>query len=233
MTLQQIYDLAIEMGMKSDPRTYPIVAKVLEKRKKDYELLSAKKKKYFDMESLRNPYADSSILFGDPKTSVKKVMAGIDSAETEVLLADRLNQKGEKIDLLISHHPGGHALASLYDVMDVQIDMYASAGVPVNVADALFQERKSLVKRRFSPLNHARSVDTARLLQMPLLALHTIWDNIGNQFMKDYLKKKTFKTAGKELEYINDVPEFTKAKKAKSGQTLFSGGENARAGKVV
>ncbi len=51
--------------------------------------------------------------------------------------------------------------------------------------------------------------------------------------MTDYLDKKTFETAGEVLEYINDVPEFTQAIKAKSGPTLVSGGENARAGKVV
>ncbi|MBI2034831.1 MAG: NGG1p interacting factor NIF3 [Candidatus Levybacteria bacterium] len=233
MTIQQIYDLAIEMGMKADPRGYAGVEKVLERAKKASAELSEKKKKYFDQESLRNPYTDSRILFGDPTTVVDKVLAGIDAEAAEILLVDRLNQKGEGIDLLISHHPDSHALASLHEVMDVQVDMFAQAGVPVNVAHALFEERKGEVKRRFNPLNHDRTVDAARLLGVPLMALHTIWDNLGNDFMKTYLGKRDFHTAGDVLDYINEIPEFIEAIKGKSGPSLVSGSESRRAGKVI
>lgn len=233
MSIQEIYELAIEMGIKADPRGTDGVKKFFVRTKKQYEELSDKKKKYFDLESLKNPYSDSRILFGDPKQEVKKVMAGIDADATEVLLADRLNQKGEKIDLLISHHPSGHALAALDEVMDVQVDMFAEAGVPVNVAHALFEERKAAVKRRVGPLNHSQSVDTARLLGIPLVALHTIWDNLGHSFMKQYLLKRTFDTAGEVLDYINQIPEFIEAIKGKSGPNIVAGSENRRAGKVV
>lgn len=232
MTLQEIYDLAIEMGSKADPRGLKKVEKLLEKRKKDHKEETSKKKRFFDSESLRNPYSDSRILFGNPKLKVKKVLAGIDAEASEVLLMDRLNQKGGKFDLLISHHPSGHALASLHEVMDLQVDMFAEAGVPVNVADALFHDRMSEVKKRFSPMNHSRAVDAARLLDIPLLALHTIWDNLGNDFMTKYLAKKSFESAGEVLDYINEVPEFVEAGKGKSAPSLVSGSENSRAGKV-
>ncbi len=233
MTLQEIYNLAIEVGMGADPRGVKSVKKLLAKRKKDSSELPPKKKKLFDPESLKNPYSDSRILFGDPNLKVKKVLAGIDAEASEVLLMDRLNQKGEKIDLLISHHPSGHALASLHEVMDLQVDMFADAGVPVNVADALFSERISEVKRRFGPMNHSRAVDTARLLGVPLLALHTIWDNLGNDFMKKYLSKKTFETAGEVLDYINEIPEFSEAAKGKAAPSIVSGSEKGRAGRVI
>lgn len=233
MTLQQIYDFALEMGIKADPRGEAGIKKLLARTKKEYEEMSAKSKKYFDSESLKNPYSDSRILFGDLNTNVKKVMAGIDAEASEILLADRLNQKGKKIDLVISHHPSGHALASLHEVMDVQVDMFAQAGVPINVAHALFEDRKQAVKRRFGPLNHGQTVDTARLLDMPLLALHTIWDNLGNEFMEKYLAKKQFDTAGEVLDCINEIPEFIEAMKGKSGPSLVSGSPTSRAGKVV
>lgn len=233
MTLQEIYDLALDMGIKADPRGAKTVKKLLAKRKKDASELPAKKKKFFDPETLRNPYSDSRILFGDPKMRVKKVLAGIDAEASEVLLMDRLNQKAGKFDLLISHHPSGHALASLHEVMDLQVDIFADAGVPVNVADALFNERMSEVKRKFGPMNHSRAVDAARLLSVPLLALHTIWDNLGNDFMKKYLAKKTFETAGEVLDYINEIPEFVEAAKGKSAPSIVSGSEKSRAGKIV
>lgn len=233
MTLQEIYDLAVEMGKKADPRGAAKVKSLLEKRKKDYKELPEKKKKFFDPETLNNPYSDSRILFGNPKLNVKKVLAGIDAEASEVLLMDRLNQKNGKFDLLISHHPSGHALAALHEVMDLQVDMFAEAGVPVNVADALLKERMSEVQKRFSPLNHSRAVDAARLLGVPLLALHTIWDNLGNDFMTKYLAKKTLETAGEVLDYINEIPEFVEAAKGKMAPSLVSGSEKGRAGKVV
>ena len=105
MILQEIYELAIAMGIKADPRGEAGVKKSLLRVKKEHQELSQKKKQYFDKESFKNPYSDSRILFGDPKLKVKKLMAGIDADASEVLLTDRLNQKDEGIDLLISHHP--------------------------------------------------------------------------------------------------------------------------------
>lgn len=233
MTLQEIYELALVMGIKADPRGVAGIKKFLDRNKKEYSELSAKKKKLFDLESLKNPYADSHILFGDPKTQIKRLMAGIDAEGAEILLADRLTEKGKKIDLVISHHPAGHALAALYEVMDVQIDMYREAGVPVNVAHALFEARKGYVKRRFSPLNHNQTVDTARLLNVPLLALHTIWDNMGNAFMKDYFAKKDCETVGELFEYINEIPEFKEAIKGKSGPAIVVGSEKSPTGRVM
>ncbi len=233
MTLQEIYDLALDLGIKADPRGVEGVRKFLQRTKKQSEEASEKKKKYFDSENLTNPYSDSRILFGDPKMKVKKVLAGIDAEASEVLLMDRLNQKGEKIDLLISHHPSGHALASLHEVMDIQIDIAEEAGVPVNVASALLEERKSDVKKRFGPMNHSRAVDAARLLNVPLLALHTIWDNLGHDFMKKYLAKKEFETAGEVLDSLMEIPEYQEASKGKNGPEIVSGSEKSRAGKVV
>lgn len=237
MTLQEIYDLAIEIGIKADPRGEEAVKKLLARTKKDYDELSEKKKKYFDKESFKNPYSDSRILFGEPKTKVRKLMAGIDGDASEILLADRLNHptngSGLGIDLVISHHPSGHALSSLYEVMDIQIDLFADAGVPVNVAHALFEERKAAVRRRFNPLNHTQSVDTARLLGIPLLSLHTIWDNLGHTFMKKYLNSKKFYFVGDALDHINELPEFIEATKGKNGPFVVSGSEKHRAGKIV
>ena len=233
MTLQEIYDLALGMAKKADPRGEKSVDAYLARLKKEYQELPEKKKKYFDKESLTNPYSDSRILFGNPKHEVKKLMAGIDAEGSEVLLLDRLNQKGEKIDLLVSHHPSGHALASLHEVMDLQVDVFESYGVPVNVAYSLLEERKGEVQRRFSPLNHNQAVDAARLLDVPFLALHTIWDNLGDNFMKNYLSKKTFHSAGEVLDYVNEIPEFVESLKGKAGPSLVSGSPSSRAGKVV
>lgn len=233
MKIQQIYNLAVEMGMKADPRGIAQVTKNLARAKKEFSELSDKKKKFFDEEGLINPYSDTRLLYGDMEKEVKRVMAGIDASAAEILIADRLTQKGKQVDMVISHHPTGHALASLHEVMDLQIDMFKDAGVPENVAQALFEERMSTVKRGIGPLNHAQAVDAARLLEIPLMAIHTVWDNMGNDFMHDFIGKKEYETVGELLEYINEIPEFTEAIKGKSGPSIVSGSEKSRVGKIA
>ncbi len=233
MTIQEIYDLAIQMGIKADPRGSDGVKKILKKRAQQYKDLSDKKKINFDLESLKNPYSDTRVLFGDLTVEIDKVMAGIDAEAPEVLLVDRLNQKGEGIDLLLSHHPSGHALAALHEVMDLQIDMFEKAGVPANVAHSLFDLRMQKVKRGISPLNHSQAVDAARLLSVPLMSIHTVWDNLGNYFLEKYLAKRKFETAGDVLDYINEIPEFIESAKGKASPYLVCGTSSRRAGRVV
>ena len=233
MTIRDIYELAMKMGIEADPRSKSDVGKYLSRQKKIYEDLPSSKKEDFDMESLKNPYSDTRILFGDPTTNVNKVIAGIDFDTGEVVLTDRLNQKGESIDLMIAHHPAGGALSSLHEVMDLQVDLMASYGVPINVAEGLMAGRIAEVSRKFGPVNHYRSVDAARLLNIPLMCIHTVWDNMGWKFMSGIFEKKHFDTVGDVLAALKKIPEYAQAIKFKSGPSLYHGSEHNRAGKVV
>lgn len=233
MTIGEIFQLAIKMGIDADPRGREGIKRHLARQKKIYDELPKSKKEFFDLENLTNPYSDTRLLFGNSKTKVNKVMAGIDLDTGEVVLADRLNQKGEAIDLVIAHHPAGPALASLHEVMDLQVDLMARYGVPINVAEGLLSERISEVARKIGPINHYRSVDAARLLGIPFMCIHTVWDNLGWFFMASIFEKKKFDTVGEVLEDIRKIPEYAQAIKYKAGPTLFTGNERNRAGRVV
>ncbi len=233
MTLQEIYDLAIQMGIKADPRGEVAIKKLLEKAKKELEELPEKRKKFFDRESFINPYSDTRILYGDPKTKVKKMLVGIDTDAAEVLLADRLNQKGAGIDAVVGHHPIGVSLAALHDVMDLQVDSYVEVGARVNVVDALMKDRMEIVKRKIHPSNHNQIVDTARLLEVPLMNLHTVWDNIGDSFMKKYLAKKEFDTVGEIVDFMMEIPEYQEGAKGKNAPEIVSGSPKSRPGKIA
>jgi putative NIF3 family GTP cyclohydrolase 1 type 2 len=233
MTLQAIYELAIKMGVDADPRGKERIAKVLARNKKEYEELLENKKKYFDKETLINPYADSRILFGDSKTEIKRVVCGIDIDTGEVALTEILNQKGRKIDAIIGHHPEGYALAGLDEVMDLQIDLMSNYGIPVNIAEALMKDRISQVQRGLNPTNHGKTVDAARLLEIPFMVIHTIWDNIGHNFMVKKLENKGFETVGEVYEEILKLPEFSDSKMHKAGPKITVGSEKSRAGRVA
>jgi len=111
MQLCDLYSLALRLAIDNDPRGKKGVEKYLARKKEEYENLPASKKDEFDKEDLVNPYTDSRIVYGDPTLEVDKILAGIDIGTGEVLLADRLNEKGAGIDLILSHHPMGGPLA--------------------------------------------------------------------------------------------------------------------------
>jgi hypothetical protein len=233
MKLKDIYSLAVTMGIASDPRGKEGVVKLLARRKKAYDELPKSKKEEYDIEDLTNPYTDSRIFLGDPEMEVDSIMAGIDINAAEVLLADRLNQKGESIDLLLTHHPEGASLASLHEVMDVQADIWAKYGVPINIAEGVMHDRIREVQRRFSPVNHAEAIDAARLLGLAFMGMHTITDNLVHEYMEQLFEKTKPETVGDVLDVLKKEPEYKEAMKGKAGPMIFAGDAHNRAGKVA
>ena len=233
MTIAEIYHLAVRKAILADPRSEKGVKKDIAKLKKAYDKADKKDKNRFDKERLENPYDDTRILYGDEKKQVKTIMAGIDIEVSGILLADRLNEKGQKIDLIISHHPEGIGLASLDKVMAVQADMIHRFGVPINIAEQLLAPRLSQVKRGISAVNHQAPVDAARLLGIPFMCTHTVCDNLVYDFLQSLMDKKKPETLGEILDILRQVPEYKEADKLKAGPMIFAGCEENRAGKIA
>lgn len=233
MTIQQIYDLALKMGLKADPRGVKGVKRYLAQMKKQYEALPPEEKKYFDQTKLADPYADSSIhLVDKPDSSVRGILVGIDIGVGELLLAEELRDRGEKIDLILGHHPFGRTLAELAEVMDLQVDMFSQHGVPVHVAESLMQERIGEVSRSIKSSNHYREIDAARLLGLNLMNIHTLTDNLVQKYLTDYFKKEKAETVGDMLSSLLKLPEYSEAKKRGAGPHLIFGRPNNRSGKI-
>lgn len=231
MNIQEIYNLAVRMGIEHDLRGKQAVLKNLERAKAKFEKMKKEKREIFDAEKLINPYSDSRILNESKKTKqIKKVLVGIDIEGDELLLADKLG-----VDLVIGHHPRGKCLANLHDVMHLQAEVLALYGVPINIAEGLMKIRISEVARGVAPINHDRAVDMARILDLNFMCLHTVCDNL----VADFLKKEIAKQ-GKKLEYVEDVvrflksiPEYREAEKMGVGPRLFAGSEENRTGKIA
>lgn len=233
MKLKDLYKLAVEMGIEADPRGASGVKKFLARKKKEYSDLSQSKKKEFDTEDLVNPYTDSRVFLGNPNLEVDCIMAGIDITAAEVLLADRLNQKGKGIDLVLTHHPSGGSFASLHEVMDVQADIWAKYGVPINIAEGVMHDRVSEVMRRISPRNHNEAIDAAKLLGLAFMGMHTITDNLVHTYMEKLFEKEKPETVGEVLDVLKKEPEYQEAMKGKAGPVIFAGEPKNRAGKIA
>jgi putative NIF3 family GTP cyclohydrolase 1 type 2 len=230
--LSEIYELFIRLGKENDPRPAGEIEKVIERRKKQYDELKEDEKEIFDGENLGHPYNDTRILYGDPGSEIRKVLAGIDMETPEVLLADRLREKGEKIDLLLAHHPEGKALAALHQVMHMQEDILAELGVPINVAEGILASRISEVERGLMPLNHDRPVDAARLLNIPFMCVHTPADNMVAAFLTRYFEEKKPDTLNDVIRVLKEIPEYRRAALINAGPRIVVGEGKRRAGKI-
>jgi len=229
MKIKEIFNLAIEKGIEADFRGRKGIEEGLNRLKSKYERMSEEERQDFDTERLTNPYSDSRVLYGDPDKEIKKVLVGIDIEGDELLLAKQM----QDIDLVISHHPRGKALAGLDDVMNLQIDVLAMYGVPINIAEKMLHKRMSEVARGIAPANHNRTVDFARLLNIPLMCVHTPCDNLVARFVENELKRSNPLFLEDVLKSLKSIPEYKEASKLGAGPMIFVGGKENRVGKIV
>lgn len=233
MKIKEIYEMAIKEGIEADPRGREGIKKLLEQKKKEYEKLPQEEKEFINEELVKNPFVDTQILIGDPERKVKVVAAGIDMEVGEILLVDRLREKGKRVDLIIAHHPEGTALAAIPEVMMVQADVWHKYGVPINIGEYLIGKRMGEVHRALMPINHQRAVDAARLLEIPFMCLHTVCDNLVTSYLQKIFDKESPYTVKDVLERMRAIPEYKTALKLKAGPNIIVGDEKKRAGKVM
>ena len=233
MKLADAYRLAIETGMKNDPRPECEVEKVLKDAKERYDKLDEDKKQYFDKERLWNPYADSRFSWGNGDADVDKVMWGVDIGTGEVLLADRLNEKGTGIGAIVAHHPIGSARTPFPEVMWLQTEMYYNSGVPINVAESMMSPRVEEVLRGVLPSNYNQSVDAARLLGIPIMNIHSPADNCVQRFLEREFEEEPAKYLSDILDHLMRIEEFQQATKFNSAPKIVVGSKTSRCGKVV
>ncbi len=228
MKVTDIYKLVVEKGVLADPRGEKRIENLLKEKKEKFEKLSEKEKEFFDKDSLWNPYADTRILNLVENKEVKKILVGIDIEGEEIFLAKELG-----VDLVISHHPLGKALAGLPEVMDIQIFVLSLYGVPINVAQNLLKERTSEVSRGVAPLNHQKVIDLAKLLKVNLMCAHTATDNLVAQYLKEIIEKENPERVKDLLNILEEIPEMREAKKIKAGPQIFLGSKENYCGKIA
>ena len=233
MKLEKLYKKAVEIGIENDLRGKAEIKIILKEEKEKHKKLKGEEAEYYDKDRLFNPFSDTRVLHGDLNTEVKKVTAGIDMEVGEIIFTYLLNKdQGQKIDLIIAHHPEGYALAQLYDVMKLQADLLASYGITISVAEQLLEKRISEIERRLMPVNHNRSVDIARVLGIPMMCIHTPADNcVTNYLKKTFEKEKPYKLKDL-LKILKNIPEYKKLAKLQVPPKIVSGSEESKCGKI-
>ncbi len=233
MKLKKLFEKSVEHGIDADIRGRKYLEKQLKKEADRQKKLEGKEKMYADFERTWNPYADSRIINGTGEEDVKTLMVGIDIETQEVLLADRLREKGTKIDALFIHHPEGRALADLDKVMPLQCDIYNAAGVPLNQSEYLLRPRMDKIWRAIHADNLLRTERTAELLGIPAFCCHTITDNLVWGYMEKNICKKEWDDLGEILNALYDMEEYAYYAKKGNPPLIVNGSKSSRPGKVV
>lgn len=232
MKLGTFFERALAEGQKNDPRGQARIRREVKALREAYAEMSDRKKKSFDRERLDNPYADTRILFGQPSTEVRGLLAGIDIDVGEIMLAEHLRERGKEIDLALSHHPVGRAYAGFYNVMHMQADILNRFGVPINVAESLLEERIREVEHKVMPVNHTRTVDAASLVNIPLACVHTPADNCATTHLQRLFDRKKPELIGDIIDLLQGIPEYQRAMENNAPPRILSGREGRRAGRI-
>ncbi len=223
MKLGEIYRLIVDMGIKADPRGEDRIKKILKESKKKLDKLEGKKKELADKDVTWNPYTDCRLHYGDEDREVSSVLAGIDIKTGEIVLADRLTEKGTPIDMVLAHHPHGIGMSQLDWVMRLQPEHWAKLGVPIAQAESAMAKRLKEVHFGIKAGNHTQVIDAARLLDIPFMSAHTPADSMGYQLMTDLLKKKDPHTLGDVVEALLEIPEYQGAELYGAGPEIIIG----------
>jgi putative NIF3 family GTP cyclohydrolase 1 type 2 len=203
MKLSRLYKRIVEFGRDRDPRKGRILS-----------------------------YEDTAVLYGKPETEIRRVLIGIDIEVPELLLADKIREK-DGLDLVIAHHPEGGAFASLYKVMQLQVDLLKSVGVKEALAQEMLDERMREVERRLLSGNHMRPVDAARLMDLPFMCVHTPADNHVYHYLKALLGREKPKRVGDIIKILMEIPEYREACFCNAGPRILTGNPSRQTGKIL
>lgn len=236
MKLGLLYRRVVEIGIANDLRDEGEIRRLLGAEAEKMAKLEPDEREAFDEDRLFNPYADTRVLYageggGDPE--IRKIIVGIDMEVPEILLAHTLNRdRGAGFDLVITHHPEGRALARLFDVMRLQVDLLAAYGVTLSVAEQLMEKRIGEVERRLLPANHERVVDAARVLGLPLMCVHTPGDNCVTRWLRDRFEAEKPERLKDLLGLLRTVPEYRKAARLQAPPKIVAGADSSRCGRI-
>ncbi|MBU1084560.1 MAG: NGG1p interacting factor NIF3 [Candidatus Omnitrophota bacterium] len=232
MKLKDMYEMVVAKGLKEDLRPKSLIDKASKEEKKSYAKKEGADRTLFDKENLKHPFGDTRILNGTGNEEIKTVMVGIDIGGAELLLADRLREKGIKIDLVVSHHPSGRALAQLHKVMSLQPDIWERYGISREVAQGMMKERMEEVSRGVASSNHTRERDAARLLKIPFMCTHTPADNCVTGYLQKIFDKEKPGKLRNVLAILKRIPEYRYSMKENAGPFILIGEDKSDAGKV-
>lgn len=212
MTLRELYELSIRLGIQHDLRGEAALREQLARRREEYALLPEWEQPFYDQERFHNPYGDMRIARGPDDTELRTVLVGIDIHIPELLLADRLREKGQRIDAVIAHHVHGVGRSAFlpHDFMPYDIACLVAEGVSRSAAEALILPS---IEAKLAGMedNHSRGPAVAELLDLPFACIHTPADLYIGVGVQSALNAAKPSTLAETIPALLTIPEIALA----------------------
>ncbi|MCY4436444.1 MAG: hypothetical protein OXE05_03830 [Chloroflexi bacterium] len=234
MTLRELYETAIEIGLEVDPRGREALDRQLAQRREEYAALPDWRKPYYDQERFNNPYGDVRIVNGPQDTELATILMGINIGTQELLLADNLRDGGTRIDAVVAHHTNGIGVPAdtlIYDTVPYLVDLLADAGV--DRADAEPHIQAMMADRwQYAEDFNRNGIDMAQLLGFPLACIHTPADFHHGQGVRGAIEAANAATVGNVVEALLALPEFQGAARIGAIPRIMAGDAEQPVGRI-
>ena len=141
MTLREVYEKAVEIGVDNYPGGAGEAERKLESVRERYQTMAEEPRARFDRERLRNPFGDTRMV-NLPDFEFDTVLTGIDIYAPEVLLAAELRRRYPRL-AVIAHHAvsfGRRGLGSVEDTIWTLAVHMESIGIPRAEAESMVWE---------------------------------------------------------------------------------------------
>lgn len=233
MKLQQLYETCIDIGMDHDVRGRTFLEDSLKKKKEEYDAAEGIERELLDEDRLWNPFHDSRLLHGEGDEDIEVLFVGVDIEVEQMLLADRLRERGERIDGLLLHHPQGRASVEMAQDMQLQIELYRKYGVPEVHIEQQIKTKIESTQRTSHGENILEWQRSVALLKFPALCVHTPADNMVYQFIEAFIARQNYKNVGELEQALLEVPEFKHYAKHGIRPLLINCDRESRIGKIA
>jgi putative NIF3 family GTP cyclohydrolase 1 type 2 len=138
--------------------------------------------------------------------NIRKIMLTIDVTTGVLIMAKNLG-----CDAVITHHPIGKTAINFYRVLDRHIDYMRENGISENTAKKSIVELKRRIELRNHTQIYSSVVDSARLLDMPLVNIHQPCDEYARRVISKKIEDTNPNLVSELIATLEEIPEFKKA----------------------
>jgi hypothetical protein len=138
--------------------------------------------------------------------NIKKLMLTIDVTTADLMLAKNLG-----CDAVITHHPIGKTAINFYKLIDRHIDYMKENGISENTAKRSILELKRRIELRSHTQIYSSVVDSAKILDMPLVNIHQPCDEYAKRVISETIQNTNPHLVSELVKGLEEIPEFKKA----------------------
>jgi putative NIF3 family GTP cyclohydrolase 1 type 2 len=138
--------------------------------------------------------------------NIKKVMLMIDVTTADLMLAKNLG-----CDAVITHHPIGISAINFYKVIDRHIDYMKENGISEETARSSVIDLKRKLEIRNHTQIYSSVIDSAKLLEMPLVNIHQPCDEYARRLISQKILERKPNLVSGIITALEEIPEFKKA----------------------